>query len=856
MPATAANVSFDILLGGKVTPEAIAALNKMEAELKKFGATTKTLNAVMSRSYKEMFDGVAKDGEKAFNKVEHDSREAFRKLAEQGKEAGEKIKSSFEGIKKSYEGLAGLLGKGLKLTGISAAIGTVTGALGGGFALSELTKRGLEAYGGLLERQDVLRAALRGRGREDLTEGYLKAAEELRRTTPVSEEFATAKLTKMAASGKYRSGEEAARTLRSLIALGGGTEAGAEQAISAYARATATGKINVRSLAMIGRGSGFSVLKQMSKDSGIPLSELQAAMSDTTSKKDPMKGAIGSVKAIEMVKKAILELGEGPAAGMIEARMQGWQGLLEQLRKGWDKFSETLGHFWAEVLTPMIREIDTWLKGMDWEATFSKLIEKGREWGQTLVNIYHSLEHTPVVAQIRKIFDDIWKAMTGGIDMYGPVVEAWNDNLNHALGTHFERQLTPAGRKFIEGTTRTIEKILGGIMGAFQWLHDNGETVKNVLWGIAYALVGLKVAEIITDLVNFGNALTSVAGLAKTATVALGAEETLGLCGALGLLGGVVGATVAGINLLLATTSKDPRLQKMAELTATRAGVEESYTAERAAIETKYGGRLFDDATIAEYKKALQDLNDRHAKQLADIDAQIKQATELKNSLDGLDKQVKKTTGNDLVHFDAAIEQATLSLGQLSALNFSGMGMLGGMGGGGVTGAHFTEYGPSVPGDQPGGPTYDWNSYHHIGAWPSVTGPLRAGDVALGYGAQAKYHVSPGQMFTDEYGRTWRFADSSGSKDPFNVDVFRGALGGVVNRPTRALIGESGPEMVLPLTGSLMSKLGHTVNLSFGNISFGGSTGDSVGFIREFAETIASEVKRVLETEHRRSAVV
>jgi hypothetical protein len=124
------------------------------------------------------------------------------------------------------------------------------------------------------------------------------------------------------------------------------------------------------------------------------------------------------------------------------------------------------------------------------------------------------------------------------------------------------------------------------------------------------------------------------------------------------------------------------------------------------------------------------------------------------------------------------------------------MGGIGRGGGfaGGVTGAHFTEYGPGVPGDQPGQATYDWNSDHHVGAWPGITGPLRAGDVALGLGAQQKYHVMPGQTFTDEYGRTWRFADRSGSKDPMNVDVFKGAAGGIVKRPTMGLIGEAGSE--------------------------------------------------------------
>jgi hypothetical protein len=39
----------------------------------------------------------------------------------------------------------------------------------------------------------------------------------------------------------------------------------------------------------------------------------------------------------------------------------------------------------------------------------------------------------------------------------------------------------------------------------------------------------------------------------------------------------------------------------------------------------------------------------------------------------------------------------------------------------------------------------------------------RRGDVALGYGAQAYYHVPPEQTFVDAQGRTVRFADRSGS---------------------------------------------------------------------------------------------
>src|SRR6516164_2974569 len=120
-----------------------------------------------------------------------------------------------------------------------------------------------------------------------------------------------------------------------------------------------------------------------------------------------------------------------------------------------------------------------------------------------------------------------------------------------------------------------------------------------------------------------------------------------------------------------------------------------------------------------------------------------------------------------------------------------------------------------------------------------ITGPLRAGDVELGIAAQAKYHVFPRECFTDEYGRTWRFADRSGSKDPLNVDVFRGALGGIVRKPTRAIIGKAGPEA---LSGNTTSFSATTINI----------TVNANADPRE----IAAAVERVIDERNRRAAVV
>jgi hypothetical protein len=162
----------------------------------------------------------------------------------------------------------------------------------------------------------------------------------------------------------------------------------------------------------------------------------------------------------------------------------------------------------------------------------------------------------------------------------------------------------------------------------------------------------------------------------------------------------------------------------------------------------------------------------------------------------------------------------------------------GGFGGAAGGGAGVTEYGPSI--DPPGSPNYDYNSYHRIGAWPGVTGPLQPGDVALGYGAQAHYGVQPGQWFTDDQGRHVRFADRSGSKNPMNEDIFRLAAGGIVRRPTTALIGESGPEAVVPLRGA--GAIGHTINVTVNGYGDG--------------EQIAEMVRRVLEEETERTGSV
>jgi type 1 fimbria pilin len=119
----------------------------------------------------------------------------------------------------------------------------------------------------------------------------------------------------------------------------------------------------------------------------------------------------------------------------------------------------------------------------------------------------------------------------------------------------------------------------------------------------------------------------------------------------------------------------------------------------------------------------------------------------------------------------AKLGETITNIPQLSpGYGFGGAG--GGYDGGGSS-SDFTEFGPGVPGDEPGGPTYDWNSYHGIGAY----GKLRNGDVAMhpDY-ARSHYHIEPGDTYiSDKDHKQHRWMDKTGSKNPRNEDVYKGA---------------------------------------------------------------------------------
>jgi hypothetical protein len=206
-----------------------------------------------------------------------------------------------------------------------------------------------------------------------------------------------------------------------------------------------------------------------------------------------------------------------------------------------------------------------------------------------------------------------------------------------------------------------------------------------------------------------------------------------------------------------------------------------------------------------------------------------------------------------------------------------GGGMIGGgglLGGGGPNAATGTEGNAGPVRAEAYGPSQ--GEFTHSTNYGPTGAHLQAGDYAVSPDMASGHQIGQMFQFTDASGKTisGRFADFSyktaGQPNTRTIEQWNGrdlghvsalrwmAEGGLVRSPTLVGAGEKGPEMILPLSSNLMSKMGHTVNLSFGNVSFGAGAESRSGeaFIHEFAETIANEVKRVLETENRRSAVV
>jgi hypothetical protein len=850
--AAPADVTFDVLLGGKITPQLLKSFKDLEELMKKQGSTAKTINAVMGKAYKETFDGASKDAKKSFGEIEHSSKETFHKMIEQAREAQAKIKESFAKVKESINEAFEPLKKMSEWIGLSGVIGAVSGA----FVGEELIKEGIKVHRARATEQEVLAGTLRGRGLGAQAPEWAEAAEKLAGQAHIGHDVAMKMMTRLA--GKFKSADEAQKMAMSLVGLGGGTAEGAEGALAAYGKLgpmMMAGKVRPTAIAQLGRGGGLggALLQELSRQTGIAPPDLAKAFGEAkVSKKtgEVTGGALAGAKGVDALNKAILALGTSRGMELVQAHMKGMDGLFYRFGEHWEDFVDKIGEFVEKIIDPIGEEINKLIDSIDFGKVFEEMIEKGKEWGQLAKALWDTIANSPVMNYAKKMWEDFWKTFTGGIELYGPYVETWNDKMHHELGTHMARHMTEAGREWVKGTSERIEGFIKGIIDAFSWFKDNWKLIADGLWKVVEAFLAIKAIEVANQVLQFAKAigalglmLTGPAGVvvAVGAVTAYFAKLTENMWK---FMGTPEGKKMAG-------EMEHARMHpgETAAYTATNLAPGEYTTpAARAAAQegAEYAARTNDKAAEAALRQAesmekLNKVNEELRIEQQRHKIMIEQGSE---ALKKFDESLQKSTGNDLKHFDAAIDAATVALMQLSSMQFGGAGGFGlgpGYGGGGG----MTEYGASVPGDQPGGPTYDWESYHGHGAYTQNLVPGQ--DVAMhpAY-AQSHYGIKPLDFYiSDKDHKRHRWADKTGSKMFDNEDLYRGALGGIFRRPTRALIGESGPEAVVPLSGvGAAAGLGNVTI----NVNVAGHADDP--------EAIAAAVERVIRTHYRRSAVV
>lgn len=134
------------------------------------------------------------------------------------------------------------------------------------------------------------------------------------------------------------------------------------------------------------------------------------------------------------------------------------------------------------------------------------------------------------------------------------------------------------------------------------------------------------------------------------------------------------------------------------------------------------------------------------------------------------DEQTKAALALTVASNAAANALALLSRGGFRLGNFPITG----------SGLSQTEYGPVVPGDQPGGPTFDRDSYNGIGHIQGKAYSLKG--APAGYNAamhldyaRQHYHIKPGDEYiSDKDHKKHRWMDSSGARNPKNEDFYKG----------------------------------------------------------------------------------
>jgi hypothetical protein len=551
------------------------------------------------------------DGLRKLSGESRSSLGAARQFGQHWSDAAGKIKNAFEPLHQQLEPVHKLLHGLGEVTGIGAAIG----AVGGAFATADVLKEGWSTHAEREQSRMLLDTVLQNKQLGSQVGAFNDmllrfSSDEAKIDYSTAFESAQMALN----SGKFSGVADVHKFLSEFADLGGTPEQ-SKLGMMAMSKMFSEGRIEGRHLnelaADLPQVAWYSEIAKLKNES---VAQFRKQMSQ--------RGAtIDSNVLLQILDKVT---GPGGALfGHAKAQMEGPAGEQWRLLARWKIILDKVGEIEDKVTTPLISRI---LGDVDVDKLshfFDNAVTTSEALGKNIGDTYDLLSRTGRFSETGKIISEI------------------GSDIATAFG--------------IKGTRSFADTVAAGwdkLNNTLEWVHDHFTLIAAAIRDAVLAWVGLKVVEIsaatITSIrtlagavIDLKNAFLGLAGAEEAAAggeAAVGAGATgagAGLLAALGPVAAMAATAVGSVKLLLATTSKDPVLNKRADIASQRADLTNKLSADEQEASSRFSATNQSDADIKAYKQQLADLKSKYDEQIKALDESEK-AT--KDASSGLDK--------------------------------------------------------------------------------------------------------------------------------------------------------------------------------------------------------------------------
>jgi hypothetical protein len=769
----------------------IGIAGKVDPSLGKAIGLSEKEMARLNTAAKTMSKLMAKDTSNAYAEMDRKSTEHLKHMQAEAKERFKRIQESGrEAAAKISESFK----KAFEFSGIGAGLGVLGGSIGAFLGVEEFVKKSVEAQEAFETSQVKLEAALNNNAKlsKEQREEQLKSID------------AIAGATRHATGQKILGG---AASMASYGMTGDQIQAMAPGMANYLAVHKDVGSEQLGN--MIGKVMTTGVLGRFGKELGVNKNQTKAF------------STMNQVEQLHFLMVAFNQRYGGQAAahaGTLQGQKEIAEGdITAFLRQYGDAFKQ------AEVI---------WLQFVD---GLLPVIKPVLDW---LTNSVHDIfvDLATYLDPIKTIVSSIFAMVSAG-DLGGKVrlifkpIEDFVNSLtkqvhNPATGDMMT-VLTPLGDLVTKGVANTITWAVDSLSKAGSFLVDHFNYIKDITVAIVSMWAAERAATVMSKIGLLGKGLFGLGG----------AAEAAGLLGGGAILPAVTTAAISAfvVRTLLETTNKNPLAQRASDAAWKKDALTEKFEADKRRLdESVNNGQI----SVSEYQKQNKEIETSYQRSMQELNATTGGAAESIRQLGEATNQAMARMGFNL---------------QSGSGPGGGFGLNSGYSGG--SGDIRVESFGSYEGQTIG---------NHDNA-------LQLGDYAVSPNLLGGHRTGDKFSFIDGRGvsHTGTYNDTS-MKAPGvpNTNIIEGwnqpdlgrisgihwlANGGIVNRRTRAIIGESGPEAVIPLKGK---SLGHNITLNYSPTISGDDSSNLHETLRDHADHILELIQKVLSDQFARSATV